>query len=55
MEKRKSFILPRLETGPLGRAARSQSLYRLRYYLNEFEGEFCNDYMKVELLNVANE
>jgi hypothetical protein len=31
MEKREFLILPRLELRPLGRPARSQSLYRLRY------------------------
>jgi hypothetical protein len=31
VEKRKFFTLPGLELGPLGRPARSQSLYRLRY------------------------
>jgi hypothetical protein len=31
LEKRKFLILPRLELRPLGRPARSQSLYRLRY------------------------
>jgi hypothetical protein len=31
VEKRKFFILPGLELRPLDRAARSQSLYRLRY------------------------
>jgi hypothetical protein len=31
MEKRKFLILPGLELRPLGRPARSQSLYRLRY------------------------
>jgi hypothetical protein len=37
MEKKKFFILPGLELRPLGRPARSQSLYRLRYpeYLRE--------------------
>jgi hypothetical protein len=31
MEKRTFFTLPGLERRPLGRPARSQSLYRLRY------------------------
>jgi hypothetical protein len=31
VEKRKFFTLPGLELQPLGRPARSQSLYRLRY------------------------
>jgi hypothetical protein len=31
MEKRKFLILPELELEPLGRAAHSQSLYRLSY------------------------
>jgi hypothetical protein len=31
VEKRKFLILPGLELRPLGRPARSQSLYRLRY------------------------
>jgi hypothetical protein len=31
MEKRKFFTLPRVELRPLGRPARSQSLYRLSY------------------------
>jgi hypothetical protein len=31
MEKRKFLTLPGLELRPLGRVARSQSLYRLRY------------------------
>jgi hypothetical protein len=31
VEERKFFILPGLELRPLGRSARSQSLYRLRY------------------------
>jgi hypothetical protein len=31
VEKRNFLILPGLELGPLGRPARSQSLYRLRY------------------------
>jgi hypothetical protein len=31
VEKRKFLTLPVLELGPLGHAARSQSLYRLRY------------------------
>jgi hypothetical protein len=31
VEKRKFLTLPRLELRPLGRPARSQSLYRLRY------------------------
>jgi hypothetical protein len=31
MEKRKILPLPRLELRPLGRPARSPSLYRLRY------------------------
>jgi hypothetical protein len=31
MEKRKFLILPGLKLRPLGRPARSQSLYRLRY------------------------
>jgi hypothetical protein len=31
MEKRKFLTLPGLELRPLGRPARSQSLYRLRY------------------------
>jgi hypothetical protein len=31
VEKRKFLTLPRLEPIPLGRPARSQSLYRLRY------------------------
>jgi hypothetical protein len=31
MEKRKFLTLPGLEIRPLGRPARSQSLYRLRY------------------------
>jgi hypothetical protein len=31
VEKRKFFILPGLELRPLGRPARSQSLYRLSY------------------------
>jgi hypothetical protein len=31
VEKRKLFTLPGLELRRLGRAARSQSLYRLRY------------------------
>jgi hypothetical protein len=31
VEKRKFFTLPGLELRPLGRAALSQSLYRLRY------------------------
>jgi hypothetical protein len=30
-EKRKFFTLPGLELRPLGRQARSQALYRLRY------------------------
>jgi hypothetical protein len=32
LEKRKFLILPGLELRPLGRPARSQSLYRLRYH-----------------------
>jgi hypothetical protein len=31
MEERKFLTLPELELRPLGRLARSQSLYRLRY------------------------
>jgi hypothetical protein len=31
VEKREFFTLPGLELGPLGRPARSQSLYRLSY------------------------
>jgi hypothetical protein len=31
VEKRKFLILPALELRPVGRPARSQSLYRLRY------------------------
>jgi hypothetical protein len=31
VEKRKFLTLPELELRPLGRPARSQSLYRLRY------------------------
>jgi hypothetical protein len=31
VEKRKFLTLPRLQLQPLGRPARSQSLYRLRY------------------------
>jgi hypothetical protein len=31
LEKRKFLTLPRLELRPLGRPARSQSLYRLSY------------------------
>jgi hypothetical protein len=31
LEKRKFLTLPRLKLRPLGRPARSQSLYRLRY------------------------
>jgi hypothetical protein len=31
VEKRKFLTLPELELRPLGRSARSQSLYRLRY------------------------
>jgi hypothetical protein len=31
LEKRKFLTLPELEVRPLGRPARSQSLYRLRY------------------------
>jgi hypothetical protein len=31
VEKRKFFTLPGLELQPLGRSARSQSLYLLRY------------------------
>jgi hypothetical protein len=40
--KRKLFTLPGLELRPLGRPARSQSLYRLRYpdsYRTERKGE----------------
>jgi hypothetical protein len=33
VEKRKFLTLPGLELRPLGRPARSQSLYRLRYHL----------------------
>jgi hypothetical protein len=35
VEKRKYLTVPRLEPRPLGRPARSQSLYRLRYLFYE--------------------
>jgi hypothetical protein len=34
VEKRKFFTLPELELRRLGRPARSQSLYRLHYYIH---------------------
>jgi hypothetical protein len=36
LENRKFLILPGLELQPLGRSARSQSLYRLRYQYCQF-------------------
>jgi hypothetical protein len=38
LEKRKFLTLPGLEIRPLGRPARSQSLYRLRYPGSETAG-----------------
>jgi hypothetical protein len=39
VEKRKFLTLPGLELRPLGRPARSRSLYRLRFPGSSFEGE----------------
>jgi hypothetical protein len=41
LEKRKFLTLPGLELRPLGRPARSQSLYRLRYHGSYVNGGQC--------------
>jgi hypothetical protein len=47
MEKRKILPLPGLELRPLGRPARRQSLYRLRYQRNRYRD--CGDEPAQEL------
>jgi hypothetical protein len=48
VEKRKFLILPELELRPLGRPARSQSLYRLLY-----PGSYCNSTSIVKSISVS--
>jgi hypothetical protein len=54
VEKRKFFTLPELELRPLGRPARTQSLYRLRYpvsHLSQFLRKTISDLLPVEGLS----
>jgi hypothetical protein len=54
VEKRKFLTLPGLELRPLGRPARSQSLYRLRYPGSSKEREMVklrNTYYVREIYN----
>jgi hypothetical protein len=47
LERRRFLTLPGLELRPLGRPARSQSLYGLRY-----AGSLTNTEYKLEILNI---
>jgi hypothetical protein len=47
VEKRKLLTLPGLELRPLGRPARSQSLYRLRYPGSSIQSEQLLNKMEV--------